>query len=100
MIIHSSKLFTKSTTFTKTLMADISELAGDGKEVFHRLYQDSCDKGFQIVKEETGELSTWYLDETVRDTENDITEWILKPTLKTINLYPSLKDYQIFLFND
>lgn len=95
----SSDIFQRS-VFAKSLIVDMSELSdGGNRPPFGRIYNDSCDLGFAVVKRETGQVSDWYLDETHRE-DNDVVYWVLKPTLRTINMYRALRDYKIVVLND
>jgi hypothetical protein len=63
----------------KTLSADISDLSSGGhKQVFDRIFPDSCDDGFTLVSHKTGQEVRMYVTRTVRDKEGDITHWCMK----------------------
>ena len=75
------------------LTAELSCLS-HGRFLFGRLYNDACDEGFEIHSPKTGKVLKFYLHETHKDSDGDVTYWLFKPvtSLGTVS--------EVIVFND
>lgn len=65
-----------------------------------RLYDDACDVGIAIKSTKTGNITTWFLEDTLVDTaENELREWVLAPTTETVRKHRGLIGYKLRVFN-
>ena len=92
--INSNK-FTYNQT-TDTFTAEMSEL---GSQVFHQVYQDSCDLGFELVSDKTGVTALFHVYQTDRCLF-DTVAWHLRPTDESIRRNPGLQNTRVIIFND
>jgi hypothetical protein len=67
---------------------------------FERLYDDACDEGVVLRSPRTGAEVRWYLTETVKDGEDDVLEWKLKPCSESVYTNPSVRDCTLRILND
>lgn len=70
-----------------------ASLLGRG-QFWGRLYNDACDEGFEIHSPRTGNTVKFYLHETHRDPDGDVTHWIFKP----VNAIGTVSE--VIVFND
>jgi len=64
----------------RSFFAEISELPN--KQIpLKRVFQDSCDEGFTLVSDWTGQKLDFYLNETVKS-EGDVVAWHFLPVRK------------------
>ena len=77
-----------------TFYADASDLSNG--ELFSRVWSDSYDVGLTLVNPSTGNEEVFYIDDTDKDEEGDITGWRLKPVNKAL----ADRGITITLFND
>lgn len=82
---------------TNTFTAWASEL---GSRMFGQVFEGACDVGLSIVSGKTGSEAVFYIAETEKDDDNDISAWRLKPTDATVRQFPLLKDTTVIVFND
>jgi hypothetical protein len=79
----------------------ITEASDIGLRGFDRLYDDACDVGLELVNPRSGNVTRWYVVDTVVDRrENEVLGWMLKATPETVRKQPELKDYQLNIAND
>lgn len=78
--------------------SDLAPLREGGP--FGRIYDDACDIGFCLVNPGTGGETWWYISETHKDGEGDITHWTLKAAPETVRKFPKLAAYTLTVFND
>lgn len=93
----SSKQFTYSAK-SRCFIAELSDF--NGKELFHRVWPDSCDEGITMVSEGTGREATFVIDEEKYDKEGDLLWYKLIPTKETLRKVPEVSDTSIKIFND
>lgn len=67
---------------------------------FVRIYDDAADAGFTMVSARTGKYANFYLVNTFRDGEGDVTHWLLKPTSEAIRRNPGLTGTEVHILND
>lgn len=91
----SSKLFTHVPD-TKSLVTEISTLQRD----FQPLYDDAADIGLILRNNKTGNLTAWYVSDTVYDNDGDIVAWQLKPTWESIRANWIVEGYTMLVVND
>lgn len=92
----SSKLFDYDRA-TDTFYAEVSEL---GPQPFGSVFNDAIDSGFSMVSAKTAAIADFYIYNTNRDADSDVTHWLLKPTRDTIQLFPSLRNTTAVVWND
>ena len=92
----SSKYFSYSRQLN-LFATELSVLAHVG-QVWDRIFPDSADQGFEVVSENTGQASTWFVDR-VDVREGEIQGWNLKPTLATVAKLPQLRGARILVVN-
>jgi hypothetical protein len=64
------------------------------------LYDDACDVGIEMFNPRTGVMTRWYMQDEVRDNDNDITHWTFRATSETLRKHPQLKDWRVDILND
>jgi hypothetical protein len=67
---------------------------------WERLYDDACDVGLALTSHKTGVTTTWYLKDTVKDSEQEVLGWMFCPTPETARRHPELARYQLNIGND
>lgn len=92
---HSTSKFSCSKD-AKRFSAEISSL---GRNVFGQIYTDACDQGIILVSEKTGAESKWAVEREVR-LNDDLDGWVLVPTAETLRKIPSLRGYEVHIWND
>lgn len=92
----NSKSFTHDIT-NKTLTAEHSGL---GNPEFWQMYDDACDEGLAMRSNTTGNVTRWFLAETVRDADNDIVCWILHPAPESMRHNVGIRGYVMRIYND
>lgn len=97
----STKLFHHDVA-DKIFMQEISTLEANigHKNVFGRIWADSIDQGLALVSQNTQTAAIFYVEETHRDADRDITHWTLLPTRETKRDCAGLTDYKIIIWND
>tara|TARA_R110000772_G_scaffold16535_6_gene46835 strand:- start:787 stop:1092 length:306 start_codon:yes stop_codon:yes gene_type:complete len=85
-LLRPNRLSVEFFTYTdKTFYADASDLEqGGDRLMFDRVWADSCDEGFTLVNPATGGEAVFYLNDTQKDEEGDITDWRLIPVDKEL----------------
>jgi hypothetical protein len=83
----------------KVLSAEMSDIF---LRDFERMYDDACDVGLAIRNPKTGNVTRWYVNETHRDEDRDITHWTLLPEVEAGHrIYtPALASYKMIIWND
>ena len=67
---------------------------------FQRLYKDADYVGLALRNHKTGNVTRWYLAETVRGGNGDIIEWRLYPTIEALADNPAVVGYTLRITND
>ena len=94
--IINSKMF----YFVKDENMFIGEMSDfQNQNLFNQLYDDACDCGMVIKSNKTGKEVTFYLSETVYDSENCITHWTFLPVVDK-NTPEGAKNTKVVVFND
>jgi hypothetical protein len=96
MIISSSRQFHYDKT-TKVFSADISSFRINP---ISNIYDDAADAGIVMESGRTGKKARFVLEQERRDNDQDVTDWILKPTTDAVRQFPHLEGSKIILFND
>lgn len=79
----------------------VCEASDIGLRRFEPLYDDACDVGISLINPRTGNVTRWFLSETLKDpVEGETLGWVLKPTTETIRKQPELANYQFRILND
>lgn len=79
----------------------VTEASDIGFRRFEQLYDDACDVGLALVNPRSGNVTRWYLLETITDPrEGEVLGWMLKPTPETVRKQPELRNYQLNMIND
>lgn len=78
--VYSTKLFNFDKQ-TRNLSAFASDLEVNGR-LFGAVFNDACDEGLEIVSAHTGNSIKYYVNETYRNRDNDVTHYELKPVNK------------------
>jgi len=81
----------------RVLVCEASDIQFKG---FEPLYDDAADVGLALVNPRTGNVTRWYLSETVTIPDDGVCAWTLKPTPETLRKQPELQDYQFRILND
>lgn len=80
------------------------ELIGEVSEIyvrnFQRLYKDADYVGLALRHHKTGNVTHWYVADTIRTGAGDITEWRLYPTIETLERNPAVAGYQLRIINN
>lgn len=100
MLLATHTVNTNLFTHNKPAKKFIAEMSDLGNINFLPLYDDACDIGLAMVNSRTRGMTRWHVAETLRDDDNDVTEWVLQPTPQTERFYPKLVGYQMIIFND
>lgn len=103
MAIFSSKKFDFD-KHTNTFSATRSTLTplGSRSEVFHQIFQDSCDEGLTIISTVTGVTIDYYvqLEQYHPVYKSEIQSWQLMPTEDSIRKHPRASGTKVIIFND
>lgn len=95
---YSTKLFDYHKE-SKTFLVDCSTLIhATSQPLFGRIYNDAADEGLILISHTTGAPLVFYVDEIVRNSDDDIAMWKLKMCPETQRANPSLEVY-ITIFN-
>lgn len=79
----------------KSLTAEASELGvGRGKILHSRIWNDSCDVGFELIGKKT---TVWALDSVHSNPEGEITHWTYIPANSRD---AATRGYVVTVFND
>jgi hypothetical protein len=81
----------------KTLVAEMSYLQVN---VFHPLYDDACDVGFDIQSIKTGRTITVTLNGSPEDGAGDVVYWEFTPTAESIKQVPECRNVVVHIYND
>ena len=100
MLIATHAVDTKLFTHNKESKKFIAEMSDLGNIKFLPLYDDACDIGLAMLNTKTRNRTRWHVAQTLRDNDNDVTEWVLEPILETVRFFPKLAGYQMIIFND
>lgn len=65
-----------------------------------RIYNDACDEGFIMKSEKTGDEVIFFLANTLRDREGDVTHWLYKPSAQDIQRNARLSNVTVTVWND
>ena len=87
-------------TITKVGVVDASDLGMRPGEGFEQLFDDACDVGIALHNPQTGQVTTWYVTNSVVDRDGDIVFWTLLPMPYDINHHPRLRGYRLNVYND
>ena len=88
----------------KVLATDASVLEHyDGRDprfgIFRESARGSLAKGFFIRSDRTGNCTTWLIEDQITNEEGEVGGWRLTPTKGTVEIYPHLKDYVVYVWN-
>ena len=92
----STKSFTVD-AHIQSMTVDFSDL---GMDTFHVLPGTGVRAALLIESHKTGSNAWFYLDETMRDRDGDVTHWVFRPTLGTQEEFPNLQGWYVVVFND
>ena len=98
----STKFFTVDKQH-KMFIAEMSDLQGDSyHSINHQLYPDACDVGIELISQNTGAETTWYVDYEIRsqDEDNELQVTVYAPTNETICENRQLTGWSIHILND
>ena len=105
MNIFPSSLFDHNAR-AKVLAADISELEHyEGRDPRFGVFRSSkpadwCSpKGFFIRSDRTGNCTTWLVQDQLTNDEGEVSGWRLTPTKGTVQIYPHLNNYVVYVWN-
>ena len=85
----------------KMLVAEASTMGwAPGQTHFSQLYDDACDVGLAIYNERTGSTTYWHTAAEVRDSDGDLTTWVLLPTGESCRKHPGVQNYVMHILND
>lgn len=79
----------------------VCEASDIGLRRLEPLYDDAADVGIALINPRTGNVTRWFLSETLTDPrEGETLGWVLKPTGESIRKQPELANYQFRIIND
>lgn len=99
-----SRIHTKNFTWVpeeKLFVAEASDF--HGINLFGRVFGDSCDAGFDLVSDKTGDVRAMALDHTEKDAEGDTLWWDFTPfKIRNPNRRDPFRsgDFKVRIFND
>ena len=97
--IFSSKLFDYDRDH-HTFTAEVSMLSHSNHgRAFGRIFVDSADEGLVMISADSGKEAKFFVEEIVRDREQDVISWKLLPTTETCREIPRLNGSQVVVFN-
>jgi hypothetical protein len=82
------------------LVGEASEMGIRPGHQWERLYDDACDVGIALQSHKTGVTTRWYLLDTERDAEGDITCWKFRPCSESARKSPEIAAYTLVILND
>ena len=74
----------------KELVTEASTLGLRPGHQWERLYDDACDVGIVLRSHKTGVEIRWYLQDTERDAEGDVTCWKFRPCSESARKNPDI----------
>ncbi len=78
----------------------LMEASSIGFQQCERLYDDAADEGIVLRSPRTGGETRWYHTETVKDRDDDVTEWVFKPCSESVSQVPGLAGLTLRILND
>ena len=104
MNVYPSSLFWHNKR-NKELHVDLSELESSEQTdprfgVFRPLKPGMLAKGLHIMSSRTGNGTTWLIQDQITGPDGEVSGWKLTPTVSTIELFPVLMNYVVFVWND
>lgn len=82
------------------LVCEASDLGLRPGHQWERLYDDACDVGIVLRSHKTGVETRWYLQDTERDAEGDVTCWKFRPCSESARKSPDIAAYTLVILND
>jgi len=79
-----------------TFAAELSEF--NGKEIFHRVYDDACDQGIYFMGKHS--LVEYVVCNEQHDNDGDLQYYRLVPSPKSYKTIPGCRNTEVILFND
>ena len=103
MNVFPTRLFDHDSR-AKVFATDASVLEHyDGRDprfgILRPLKPDSPAKGLHLRSDRTGNCTTWLIQDQITNSDGEVGGWKLTPTRSTVDLYPSLKDYVLYVWN-
>ena len=96
----SSKLFTFSRNVLTGKCTFVTERSTfDAAGGLRQLYQDSCDVGFVMVSEKTGQEAVFGLSHVEMNRDSDVVYWELAPLYSTVRKNRGLSNCTVKIFN-
>jgi len=83
---------------SKTFVSELSELTDH--DLFHPLYDDACDVGFDLVNPSTGVSVTMVYSGEERDDAGELVCHFFVPIEETVRKNPRLNGYKCVVYND
>ena len=71
-----------------------------GDNIFHRVYQDACDRGITLVSDKTGQSVDYAVVSEDRNRDGEIEGWWLVPTREALRKCRSACNTKILIIND
>ena len=97
---YNIKRFTHNAE-AKLLVTEASDLNWmPGTDDFKQLYDDACDIGIALSNPRTGSTTYWYYVAEVRNSEGELTHWVLQPTNESCRKHPGVQCYTMHILND
>jgi hypothetical protein len=103
MNIFPSSLFSHNAR-AKCLGADVSELEHfDGRDPRYGVFLPNTPgvmaQGLHVRSDRTGNITTWLIQDQITGPEGEVSGWELTPTKNTVDIFPNLKDYVLYVWN-
>jgi hypothetical protein len=102
MNVYPSSLFSHIKG-PKELHVDISQLEHsehtDPRFGVFRQHRQALAKGLHIMSSRTGNGTTWLIQDQIMGPDGEVAGWKLTPTSSTIELFPRLMNYVLFVWN-
>lgn len=96
LITFPSRMFTYNKQ-TKNLCAEASDLVN---RHLQQIYDDACDVGFAVISDVSGNEITFYLSETKKDAEGEVTAWEYQLLPEFVRKFPECSGMTATIFND
>lgn len=84
---------------SKTFSAEISMIEANNLKVFGMLYDDAIDTGFVMMSAKTDRLAEFFMEETIKNVDGDITHWVFKPMQSSVRRNPKLAGVKVIVWN-
>ena len=96
---YSSKKFTYNKE-SRSFTTRASMLGRVYQAILGRVLNDSCDFGFRMVNEKTGDIVAFVIWEEIHDCEDNLRYITLRPNPMSVRKNPRLEGVTVIVWND